>query len=56
MITNYKKVKEDVLQVYSDFLPVSDKVKQGKATTYDSSLEALAIQAEDIKNDKLLKL
>ena len=54
MITNYKKVKEDVLQVYSDFLPVSDKVKQGKATTYDSSLEALAIQAEDIKNDKFL--
>ena len=54
MITNYKKVKEDVLQVYSDFLPVSDKVKQGKATTYDSSLEALAIQAEDVKNDKFL--
>lgn len=54
MITNYKKAKEDVLKAYSSFLPIIEAVKDGKATSYDSSLESLAKQAENIKQDKFL--
>lgn len=54
MITNYKKVKEDVLKVYYDFLPAVSKVKGDKETSYDSSLEFLAKQAENIEQDKFL--
>lgn len=54
MITNYKKVKEDVMSAYSSFLPVIEAVKNGKATSYDASLESLAKQAENIKQDKFL--
>lgn len=54
MITNYKKAKEDVLKAYSSFLPVIEEVKDGKATSYDASLESLAKQAENIKQDKFL--
>lgn len=54
MITNYKQAKEDVLKIYADFLPLLNKIKQGKTTTFESSIEALASQAEDIKHDKFL--
>lgn len=54
MITNYKKVKEDVLSAYASFLPVIETVKNGKATSYDASLESLKKQAENIKQDKFL--
>ena len=54
MITNYKKAKEDVLKAYSSFLPIIEVVKDGKATSYDASLESLAKQAENIKQDKFL--
>lgn len=54
MITNYKKMKENVLNVYSSFLPIIDAVKDGKATSYDASLESLAKQAVNIKQDKFL--
>lgn len=54
MITNYKQAKENVLQVYSEFLPIIEKVKGGKATSYDGSLASLAKQAENIKQDKFL--
>lgn len=54
MITNYKRVKERVLEVYSSFLPLVEAAKGGKPTSYDTSLEALAKQAENIKQDKFL--
>ena len=54
MITNYNKIKEDVLKAYEDFLPIMKDVKQGKKTTYDSSLDALEAQAQDIKENKFL--
>lgn len=54
MITNYKKAKEDVMKLYSDFLPIIDAVKAGKSTSYDASLISLAKQAENIKQDKFL--
>lgn len=54
MITNYKKAKEDVLKAYSSFLPIIEAVKDGKDTSYDASLESLAKQAENIKQDKFL--
>lgn len=54
MITNYKKAKEDVLHLYSDFLPVVEAVKEGKPTFYDSSMEFLAKQARNIQQDKFL--
>lgn len=54
MITNYKKVKEDVLSAYESFLPVVEQAKNGRATSYDASLESLAKQAENIKQDKFL--
>ena len=54
MITNYKKVKEDVLSAYSSFLPIIEAIKDGKETSYDASLESLAKQAVNIKQDKFL--
>jgi len=54
MITNYKQAKADVLSLYSKFLPIIKKVKDGKATAYDSSLESLKKQAANIKQDKFL--
>lgn len=54
MITNYNKIKEDVLKAYEDFLPIMKEVKQGKKTTYDSSLDTLESQAQDIKDNKFL--
>ena len=54
MITNYKKVKEDVLNAYASFLPIIETVKNGKETSYDASLESLKKQAENIKQDKFL--
>ncbi len=54
MISNYKKAKEDVLKAYAQFLPLVEEVKQGKSTSYDSSLEALVTQAQNIEMDKFL--
>lgn len=54
MITNYKKAKEDVLSAYAAFLPIVEAAKAGKATSYDASLESLALQAENIRQDKFL--
>lgn len=49
MITSYKKVKEDVLKYYDDFLDIVDKVNMSPD---DTSLKALAAQANNIKEDK----
>lgn len=49
MITSYKKVKDDVLKYYSDFLQI---VEQAEMPKEDRSLIALDLQAEKIKEDK----
>lgn len=49
MITNYKKAKEDVLKCYDEFLEIVNKAKMSPD---DTSLKALASQAENIKEDK----
>ena len=54
MITNYTKVKEDVLQVYSCFESLISTIKNEETTTYDKSLTTLSKQAENIKQDKFL--
>lgn len=53
MITDYKKMKNDVLNLYNDkFLGLISEIKDGKDTTFDSELLTLAEQAEIIKQDK----
>ena len=54
MITNYNKVKDEVLSEYESFLPVVEQAKNGRDTSYDTSLKSLAKQAENIKQDKFL--
>lgn len=54
MISNYKQAKEDVLKAYTDLLPVIKAVKKGKPASYDSSLETLKVQADNIRQDKFL--
>lgn len=53
MITDYKKMKNDVLNLYNDeFLGLIRKIKDGKETTFDNELLTLAEQAETIEQDK----
>ena len=49
MITSYKKAKDDVLQYYDEFLEV---VKKVEVSDDDTSLKALKLQAEKIREDK----
>lgn len=49
MITSYKKAKEDVLQYYEEFL---DVVKKMDISEEDTSLKALRLQADKIREDK----
>ena len=49
MITSYKKAKEDVLQYYEEFLDVVSKMDISEE---DTSLKALKLQADKIKEDK----
>lgn len=49
MITSYKKAKEDVLQYYEEFLGVVSKMEIPED---DTSLKALKLQADKIKEDK----
>mgnify|MGYP004510309703 CR=1 FL=1 len=49
MITSYKKAKDDVLQYYDEFLEV---VKKAEIPEDDTSLKALKLQAEKIREDK----
>lgn len=49
MITSYKKAKEDVLHYYDEFLEV---VKKADISEDDTSLKALKLQAERIREDK----
>lgn len=54
MVSNYTKAKEDVLSTYADFLHLIGEIKQGKATSYDTSLASLEKQATNIEQDKFL--
>lgn len=49
MITNYKNAKEDALKCYNEFLKI---VNEAKMSPDDTSLKALASQAENIKEDR----
>lgn len=49
MITSYKKAKEDVLRYYDEFLGV---IKKAEISEDDTSLNALKLQAEKIREDK----
>lgn len=49
MITSYKKAKEDVLRSYDEFLGV---IKKAEISEDDTSLNALKLQAEKIREDK----
>ena len=49
MITSYKKAKEDVLHYYDEFLGV---IKKADISEDDTSLKALKLQAEKIREDK----
>lgn len=52
MIMSYRQVKEDVLKMYDEFLPVVSLVreKDGKST-YEKRLEILKEKADNIKKD-----
>lgn len=54
MIQDYNKTKENVLNAYEDFRSLIAKVKDGKPSSFDSSLEALAEQVENIRKDQFL--
>lgn len=49
MITSYQKAKDDVLQYYEEFLNV---VHKAEISPDDTSLKALRLQAEKIREDK----
>lgn len=49
MVTNYKTAKEDVLRYYEELLEIVDASGFSKT---DTSLEALRVQADRIKEDK----
>ena len=54
MIQDYNKTKDNVLTMYSDFCNLIAMIKGDKSSTYDSSLEVLAEQVENISQDKFL--
>lgn len=51
MITNYKQIKEEVLEIYHDFLAV---VKEANFPLDNKSITALKNQAKNIRKDKFL--
>lgn len=51
MITNYKQIKEEVLEMYQDFLAVVD---EANFPLDNKSMIALKNQAENIRKDKFL--
>lgn len=54
MIQDYNKTKENVLTIYGNFCNLIAKSKGDKNSTYDSSLEVLAEQVENIRKDRFL--
>ena len=54
MIQDYNKTKENVLTTYGDFCALIAKIKGDKSSIYDSWLEVLAEQAENIRQDRFL--
>lgn len=54
MISNYKKTKDDVIKAYHEFFSLVIRAKNGKATSYDVSIESLKKQAQNIEQDKFL--
>lgn len=51
MIMNYKQVKTDVLKQFDAVMPLICEVKGNNATTYDTQLNQLQMDIENIKND-----
>ena len=51
MITNYKQIKEEVLEMYQEFLAIVNEVK---FPLDNKSMIALNNQAENIRKDKFL--
>lgn len=54
MIQDYNKTKANVLTVYREFRSLIDIVKGDKSSSFDSSLELLLEQVENIKQDRFL--
>lgn len=54
MIQDYNKTKANVLAAYREFSSLIDMVKGDKRSSFDSSLELLVEQVENIKQDRFL--
>lgn len=54
MIQDYNKTKANVLATYRDFYSLISMVKGDKSSSFDSSLELLAEQVENIKQNRFL--
>ena len=54
MIQDYNKTKANVLAVYREFSSLIDMVKGDKRSSFDSSLELLVEQVENIRQDRFL--
>lgn len=54
MIQDYNKTKANVLTAYTEFCSLIAMVKGDKKSSFDSSLEMLAEQVENIKQDRFL--
>ena len=54
MIQDYNKTKANVLTAYTEFCSLIAMVKGDKKSSFDSSLELLAEQVENIKQDRFL--
>lgn len=54
MISDYNKTKAAVLATYEEFLPLLTAIKGNKDSSFDSSLELLAGQAQNIRQDRFL--
>ena len=54
MESNYRQFKEDVLKNYEFFVRMIDDIRQEGETRFDGSLEALKVQAENIREDRFM--
>ncbi|MDY3652873.1 dynamin family protein [Dysosmobacter sp.] len=51
MIMDYKQVKADVLKQYDAVMPIIKEIKDNSATTFDTLLNQLQMDVDNIKND-----
>ena len=55
MVSNYNKVKTDIMDIYDEsFCPLVKTIKNGEVSAYDDSLDILKTQADNIKKDKFV--